>query len=161
MGAEISPCGKYRYTLTRDINLLCPEKFGVLFVMLNPSKADAENNDPTITRCLGFAKTWDHAALAVGNLYAYRATKPKDLWRASDPIGPQNDLHLEVLLSQYTEAVCAWGADVKPDRVRAFLKIARKVNARLWCLGTTKKGHPRHPLFVRADQKLIPFKGGK
>lgn len=157
MSALISPCGQYRYWLNRGPDNMFMVRPPALFVMLNPSTADATQDDPTIRRCRGFAESWGHTGFTVVNLYAYRATKPADLWAAVDPIGPDNDDHLYRLTKLYRHAVCAWGANAKPERVQQFIEIARKAGARLWCLGTTKDGAPRHPLYIKATQPLIPW----
>lgn len=153
MSAIISECGKYRYQLTRDADLFV-ERSPALFVMLNPSKADAEHDDPTITRCKGFARLWGCAGLTVVNLYGFRATDPKDLFCAEDPVGPLNNFHLRNALTIHRDAVCAWGNNAREDRVREFIALARHAGARLWHFGLTKKGQPWHPLFVRANQPL-------
>ncbi|WP_116364391.1 DUF1643 domain-containing protein [Parahaliea mediterranea] len=158
MSALISDCGKYRYWLRRPARIEHPTTGPALFVMLNPSTADAELDDPTIRRCRGFADSWDCAGIVVANLYAYRATKPTELWRTTGPIGPDNDDWLYRLLQEHGEAVCAWGANAEPERAAQFMDYAAEVGARLWCLGTTKTGAPRHPLYVRADQPLVEFR---
>jgi hypothetical protein len=120
-----------------------------MFVMLNPSTADAEQDDPTIRRCMGFARTWGFGGIVVLNLYAYRATKPTDLWRATDPVGPENDRLLGDYLARAELIVAAWGAHAKPQRIQALQKMAAVRDAALHCLGVTKAGAPRHPLYVR------------
>lgn len=163
MGAAfISPCQQYRYVLTREPRPgFTPSKGRVLFIMLNPSTADAALDDPTIRRCKNFAELWGCAGIMVGNLYAFRATKPKDLWTAADPVGPDNDVWLRRQLFAAGLIVCAWGANAKPDRVNSFTKLAvDELGFNLYCLGTTKDGSPRHPLYVRNDQPLIPWHGG-
>lgn len=125
----------------------------VTFVMLNPSTADAELDDPTIRRCIGFAKGWGYGGLLVVNLYAYRATQPVDLWRAADPVGPQNDGYLrealEVAGIRQEPVIAAWGANARPDRVRQVL--AMPWADRLMALKVTKSGAPGHPLYLRSD----------
>ena len=123
-GALISDCGFYRYWLTRPGRSLIAERGPVLFIMLNPSTADAELDDPTIRRCRGFAESWGCAGLTVANLYAYRATDPAALRLCADPVGPDNDAHLVRLLREHGEAVCAWGNSAAPDRVREFMQLA-------------------------------------
>jgi hypothetical protein len=154
--AIISTCGTYRYLLTRPGDAL-PDRGTALFLMVNPSTADATLDDPTIRRCRGFARLWGCTGIAVANLYALRATDPAELWRHHDPKGPENDAWLLRLASEYREVICAWGANVKPARVLAALRIFEAAGAKLWCLGTTKDGHPRHPLYVRGDQPLVPW----
>jgi hypothetical protein len=156
MGAKISDCGMYRYLLTRDISII-GEAGKTVFVMLNPSTADAVENDPTIRRCIGFAESWGSSGLIVANLYALRSTDPKQLWRVSDPVGPSNDAELADLAIKHCDIVCAWGSNARPDRVGAFVKLMKRFGAELWCLGTTKSGAPRHPLYLRRDAELIPW----
>lgn len=155
MGAIISDCGQYRYQLTRDI----PDgsEAPAVFVMLNPSTADAMHDDPTIRRCMGFAKSWGASSLIVANLYALRSTDPKALWTHPDPVGPENNKHLAELARKHFYVVCAWGANARPDRVRDFLRVMEASEASLWCLGETKAGAPRHPLYLRRDAKLLPW----
>ena len=154
MDALLSGCKQYRYWLTRPVEAMLPDKGTALFVMLNPSTADAKLDDPTIRRCRGFAKSWGCNGLTVANLYALRSTDPKKLWLSDDPVGPNNDYWLRKLANEHMDVVCAWGANAKPDRVERFCSIMKKADARLWSLGTTKSGAPRHPLYVKADQEL-------
>jgi hypothetical protein len=160
--AVISECGQYRYMLTRDIALENPGNFKTLFVMLNPSTADATEDDPTIRRCISFAKGWGCPSLTVANLYAFRATDPRELKRqpAGKAVGPENDAWLRrLLLEHHRQAVCAWGANADPERVEQFLGLALETGSTLWCLGTTKAGQPKHPLYLRRDTPLVRFFG--
>ena len=104
--AILSDCGKYRYSLTRNWD---SEKPKVLFIMLNPSTADADNDDPTIRRCINFAKYWGYGGLHVCNLFAYRATNPKELLHIDNPLGDQNIYHMKKLANEAEIIVCAWG----------------------------------------------------
>src|SRR5262245_13227298 len=104
--AELSPCGRYRYALTRTWG--DPKKV-VCWVMLNPSTADADQDDPTIRRCLGFSRAWGAGGLVVVNLFALRATDPDQLRIAADPVGPDNDSHLSTAAFGRL-VVAAWGA---------------------------------------------------
>jgi hypothetical protein len=106
-GAELSPCRRYRYRLWRRWS----DGPVVNFVMLNPSTADAEQDDPTVRRCVGFAKSWGAGGLVVTNLYALRSTDPKALWTADDPVGPENAFHLGSGALGADTVVCAWGAE--------------------------------------------------
>lgn len=150
--AVLSEDGRYRYLLTRDWSDEAGVPNGVTctFVMLNPSKADATVDDPTITRCVGFAKASGHTGLRVVNLFALRATDPNELIRAGkvDAVGPDNDRHLREAARLATTAggvvIAAWGAhDLAWDRAGAVFDI---FGADMWCLGTTKQGAPRHPV---------------
>ncbi|MFM0171975.1 DUF1643 domain-containing protein [Paraburkholderia sediminicola] len=157
MNAVISSCGAYRYRLTRAAESLSPGKSTALFVMLNPSTADAQLDDPTIRRCRGFAKLWDCNGLAVANLYALRSTDPAALWSHPDPVGPDNDDYLWNFAHECGDVVCAWGSNARPERAARVVSIMRGAGARLWCLGMTRDGSPRHPLYVRADQPLTEW----
>lgn len=162
--AIISNCGLYRYVLTRKLpemdNLkaagIVDDRGSCLFIMLNPSTADADKDDPTIRRCKSFARATGCSDLVVANLYAFRAKKPAALRTAADPIGPENDEWLRKLSARSRDVVLAWGADTgpDPDRVRQVLEILTANKCRLLCLGTSKAGQPRHPLFIRGDQRL-------
>jgi len=156
MSAIISACGQYRYTLTRDPHDLHTTAGPALFIMLNPSTADASLDDPTIRRCRGFAKYWDCAGIVVANLYALRATDPSALWVHPDPIGEENDYWLAQLIREHETVVCAWGAHARPDRVAALRSMFHWLS-RPMCLGITKSGAPRHPLYIKADQPLIDW----
>lgn len=151
----------YRYMLTRTIDpLLSANGAPLLFVMLNPSTADDHVDDPTIRRCIGFAKREGAPLLQVVNLYAYRATDPAALSRAPWPVGVGNDDVLESALAmKHVRVVCAWGAH--PMARKAMPRFARAhrlaLSPPLFCLGHTREGAPRHPLYVRADEPLVPF----
>lgn len=157
--AKISDDGLYRYTLSRRWDYGGTTAF---FIMLNPSTADGFVDDPTIRRCMGYAKAWDCTALVVVNLYAYRATKPEDLWTVEDPVGPDNDywLRREMAVAKATDAplIAAWGANAKPDRV-AHVRLMPGAG-RMQALGLTKGGQPRHPLYLPATAKPTPIVGG-
>ena len=155
--ADLSADGRYRYTLTRCWDETKP---AVLFVMLNPSTADADVDDPTIRRCIGFAKAWGHGTLLVWNLYALRATDPTWLDSADDPIGRENEDHLWRLMRRADLIVVAWGA--KPNRGKYVNREKVMFWGPFWdrevvALGVTKDGHPRHPLYVRGDTTPVPF----
>lgn len=153
--ANISPSGYYRYYLMRKWE----EGRRLAFVMLNPSIADAHVDDPTIRRCIGFAKREGLAGIDVVNLFAGRATKPEDLFKMWDPTGPLNGQYWhERLVLFKPKIVCAWGAEPKAaDQAKRFRKWAVENKLDLWCLGKTKDGHPRHPLYLKNDAPLEPF----
>lgn len=156
--AVISACQNYRYVLTRPTGISRPGRGSGLFVMLNPSTADASQDDPTIRRCIGFARSWGYSTLVVANLYALRSPSPKALNEfPGDPVGPENDFWLSKLLREHENVVCAWGAHADPARVRQFKALADNMMDTLWCLGTTKSGAPRHPLYVKGDTELRLF----
>lgn len=160
MGAILSDCGRYRYRLWRDLEPSLEEAGRkpetVLFLMLNPSTADHREDDPTIRRCVGFARRLGYQRLSVGNLYAFRATDPAQLQEAQDPVGPGNDAHLWKLAREADQIVAAWGANPGPvlEREREVRELVASTTSRIFCLGTTKAGRPRHPLYLPKDTDL-------
>lgn len=158
--ATISSCGLYRYWLERKwASAGLPQ----VFVMLNPSTADATKDDPTIRRCINFAKREGATSLIVVNLFALRATDPKALNGVSDfAIGPDNNENIELALmcaaTCHKPVICAWGANKNaPPRASALIHLADDLGVNLVCLGTTKAGAPKHPLYLKADAPLVPF----
>lgn len=150
--ATFSDDRRYRYELTR--------RWGhgdrVIFVMLNPSTADSDADDPTIRRCLGFARAWGYGRLTVLNLYALRATQPRDLWTTGDPVGPDNDAYLsEHVRDTSPLLICAWGIHARTDRVRTFWSLQGSQRAQ--SLGVTRSGAPRHPLYLPASTEPTPL----
>ena len=154
--ALISPCGLYRYRLSRTWDDRLP---GVCFVMLNPSVADASVDDPTIRRCLSFAASWGCGAIHVVNLFAFRSTDPDLLTDATDPIGPDNDHHILAATTSGQRVIAAWGAVGRKYREREAVvkKMLRAGGVRVECLGLTKDGCPRHPLYVHGSTEPMPF----
>jgi hypothetical protein len=158
-GATISQCQEYRYSLTRSWNRRKPM---LRMVMLNPSTADWSLDDPTIRRCLTLAARQDCGSLQVVNLYALRATQPATLLKHKDPVGPDNLRWLAKLKdpdSYGVEAgpvVAAWGAHTSvPTGVGRVAEAL--LGLEMLCLGTTKAGHPRHPLYLPDATPLEPF----
>ena len=155
--AEISDCGEYRYSLVRRWS----EEKLLTFVRLNPSTADHTKDDPTIRRCLGFARREKAGGIRVVNLFGFRATDPRELENASYPRGDGNAAALFVAVKAADRApiICAWGSHrVAVDEGRSFVEWARDdLSATLMCLGKTKEGHPRHPLYVRGDQPFEDY----
>lgn len=128
-----------------------------MFIGLNPSTADETEDDPTIRRCISFARDWGYGGVFMLNLFAFRATVPSDMFKAKNPIGPLNDSRLEFFSEQCEQVVAAWGVhgahQERGKRVSAFPCF----HGKLFCLGTTKQGHPRHPLYLKRDTKLEAF----
>ena len=159
--ALISPCGRYRYRLSRRWG----EGGVLLFVMLNPSTADADKDDPTIRRCVNLARSWGHSALVVANVYGYRATKPADLVAAAeageDTYGPGNLASLQQVL-RADLVVAAWGANLTHDRIPGTIQKAVAKNGGHGVLfhhvGRTQGGIPRHPLYVKASTRPTQWK---
>ena len=154
--ADISPCGRYRYRLERHWNDNGPT---CLFVMLNPSTADANVDDKTIQKCMTYAAGWGYGSLLVGNLFALRSTDRTALKKAvaagNDPVGPENDSHLHELLEQAHLVVCGWGTDGallgRDQEVLALL------DGRGHALKETQDGHPNHPLYLKATLLPMPY----
>ena len=148
--------GGYRYMLTRDWDL---DHDRMTIIMLNPSTADQNTDDPTIRRCITFAKREGHGGLQVVNLFGYRATNPATLRTATDPVGPDNDDALLDALDTANYVVVAWGAHpFAKERAAEVLAVIADHGLPVLCLGTTKDGHPRHPLYVKGDQPLVPYR---
>lgn len=158
MSAELSPDGLYRYTLKRDLATLHGEGT-VLFVMLNPSTADAVEDDPTIRRCISYARDWGFATLLVGNAYAMRATDPLLLEEAPDPVGPLNNQRLAELAAEADTVVIAWGTAIGPEREREVLGILHRAHGDdLKCLGQTQSLRPAHPLYLARRAPLVRYR---
>lgn len=128
----------------------------LVFVMLNPSTADDSKDDPTIRRCIEFARSEGCGQLFVVNLFAARATNPRDLWGMVDPVGPGNDAAIGEALKLGT-AVAAWGAVRRPQALIRARHVVGSFRVRWRCLGLNSDGSPRHPLYVPASTPLSPW----
>ena len=147
--AIFSACHRYRYQLSRRWS----EGPCVTFIMLNPSTADAKKDDPTIRRCIGFAQREGFGGLDVVNLFAGRATRPEDLFAMPDPIGPENHRYLSEMTKTNGLVIAAWGAH--PKAQQAFSELRQNVRLpKMMCLGMSKAGSPRHPLYLPKDQRI-------
>lgn len=146
---------RYRYLLTRLWN---PNIHRACFVMLNPSTADGKTDDATIRSCIRLAKSFGFGGFHVVNLFAYCATDPVVLaklgWMA---IGADNDYHIRNATTDSETIICAWGAHPEAA-VRADFVVNHLLGLRtLVCLGKTKSGAPKHPLYIKTGTKLEPF----
>ncbi len=149
-GAVFSPCDDYRFTLWRRWG----EGSVAAFIGLNPSTADEMKNDPTVRRCIGFAMDWGMGGMVMLNIFAYRATLPADMKAVNDPVGALTDEYLTRYADSADLVVAAWGVNgTHLDRGSA---VARLISD-LKCFGTTKHGHPRHPLYLRKDALPTPY----
>lgn len=183
--AVLSNDGTHRYELVRDWSEEGVHPRPLLWIMLNPSTADAEQDDPTIRRVVNLSTSWGYTAAAVVNLYAYRATDPKELKRAVEGaglsdlqriVGPENDLAIRHWLGTAPTSLvpepfalnahgvmAAWGAHVdsvmggmvRVRQVQEMIVAARRIAS---CVGTSKNGHPRHPLMVKAHSPMADFR---
>lgn len=152
-GAKFSECRRYRYTLWRCWNVDLPK---IAFAGLNPSTADASKLDPTCTRCIDFASRWGFGTYIMLNLFAYRSTDPAGLRLVEDPVGACNDECIELVTQDVDCVVAAWGAHSHPLlKARAEHVLSLVPNPK--CLGTTKGGSPRHPLYVPGNTELVEY----
>jgi len=158
--AKFSDCGLYRYTLERS-NLGGTRT--ALMCMVNPSKAGAVINDMTVTKLIGFSVPLDLARFIVVNPAALISTDPAGLCEAEDPIGPENDKHIELALAEVDDVIVAWGASIElltrrfPGRRGQVLELLRSRGHKLLCWGTTAGGHPRHPSRIPYSTQLVRF----
>ena len=166
--ARFSPDRKYRYLLTRAFPVEYSEgiRLAVNFIMLNPSTADERVDDPTIRRCIGFARAWGYTDLSITNLSPLRATDPKELLEAGpEPaeVWQENINTIQDMVWASDGVVVAWGVhgkhDGRADRVIASLNEVTP-DVRLTCLGTTKGGQPWHPLYLPSNVLREPYLHG-
>jgi hypothetical protein len=153
--AEFSSCGSYRYSVSRIWDESLP---AVLFIMLNPSSADGTKDDPSIRRCISYAKDWGFGSLFVGNLFALKSTKPTGLLESTNPEGPENLKYLLKLSSHCKMIVCVWGNGTILKKLSA--NSPKNLNRKLHCLKLSLDGIPCHPLYLPKDLKPIEWKAG-
>ena len=149
--AKLSECRKYRYALWRTWDETKPY---AMFIGLNPSTADEIEDDPTIRRCINFAKYWGYGGLCMANLFAYRTNDPSEMMAATDPVGADNDEWLIKLTKEAGAVVAVWG------NKGSFLGRSKKVMKlvpNLHYLKINKSGEPAHPLYLRSDLKPMPM----
>jgi len=163
-GAVMSECGTWRYRLWRSWRI--PFEAGphrvAAFIGLNPSTATAEQDDPTVRRCVLFAASWGCTGMEMLNLYGFRSTDPKGLWAAADPVGPETDRYLVEVASRADPVVACWGAFPRAvERGVAVVERLRDAGVAVMHLGEpTKDGHPRHPLYMPRSAALRPWSSG-
>ena len=161
-GAVFSSCKNYRYRLDRWWS---DDEDCVVWVMLNPSTADATTDDPTIRKCVGFSKRWNYGRLIVVNLFALRSTDPSALARNTDPVGVENDFQIANALKSAAEVVVAWGCQqhMSTEKLRrrpaqlAELIGRLRPDVEVSCLGYRKDGSPRHPLMLAYTTERQPW----
>lgn len=157
--AAFSPCRRYRYSLWRKwggLGLTPNERTYAMFVGLNPSTADEIHDDPTIRRCIAFAKEWGFGGLCMANLFAFRSTNPHHMLAQEEPVGPANDLALLDLAREAGVVVAAWGVH---GAHRGRDQTVRFLLPQLHVLRLTKDGHPGHPLYL--PKTLTPVRWKK
>lgn len=153
-GAEFSPCGLYRYTLTRIWNEYKPL---ANWCALNPSTADEKKDDPTIIREMRFSKAWGFGGIIKTNIFAYRATDPGILRMLRDPIGPENDEYIKAVSRKCDIVIAAWGnhGQIKGRGSWVFHKLL--AGLKVSCLGVNANGQPKHPLYLKSSSTLQRF----
>jgi len=153
--AVYSDCEQYRYSLTRTWD---SDADRVLFVMLNPSTATELQNDPTVERCERRARALGYGAFQVCNIFAYRATDPRDMRAQDDPTGPANDAAILKAAKWANDIVCAWGTHGEHlNRGPEVAKLLRRKKLPLTHLGLSKAGHPKHPLYISYSVQPEPW----
>lgn len=155
--AVISDCQKYRYLLRRSWDHSRPR---ALFVMLNPSTADANVDDATIRSCTRLCKSWGHGSFEVVNLYAYRATDPDELLplTLADRVGPECGRIMSAAIGRCDLVIVAWGKHKSaPAWSREVLSSIRADKPMVYCLGTNKDGSPKHPLYLKTGTLPVAF----
>lgn len=156
--AVISDCGKYRYLLRRTWD---HDRMRALFIMLNPSTADAEIDDATIRSCIRLCKSWEYGSFEVVNLFGWRATDPQELTKADDPVGGANDRIVISAIERCDTPICAWGAHKMANGRAAEMKnLITSRRPLAFCLGMTKAGAPKHPLYIKTGTPLVAFRNG-
>lgn len=156
--ATFSPGREHRYHLLRlwDVSVK-PLKL-CMFIGLNPSTADEKQDDPTVRRCVAFAKRLGCHGMHMMNIFAYRATDPDVMKRAFDPVGEDNDDWLRVIALDSAFTIACWGVHGQHlSRGVQVKRILSKITPSLCCFGMTKDGHPKHPLYLKADSPLVAF----
>jgi len=149
--AQLSACRKYRYALWRIWDETRPY---AMFVGLNPSTADEIENDPTIIRCINFAKSWGYGGLCMANLFAYRATEPDDMMAQPEPVGTGNDDWLIKLANDAGVIIAAWGnGGGHLNRSKQVVELLPNLH----CLKMNKSGEPAHPLYLKSDLQPMPM----
>lgn len=154
VNAKFSTCGQYRYTWWRTWDEAKPY---AMIIGLNPTVADDVTANPTLVRCIRFAKAWGYGGVCVVNLFAYLAATPSDLMKAPEPIGKENDEWLMKLAQSAGVVVAAWGNSGgfmnRSDKVKKKIK-------NLHCLKVNQSGEPAHPLYLKADLMPMPYVSG-
>ncbi len=154
-GALFSKCNAYRYSLSRTWH---GGQDRACFIMLNPSTATAEEDDPTIRRCVGYAIDWGYEGVDIVNMFAFRSTDPNILRHVRDPVGSLNDHWIRTFATSSPMVVCAWGANGSlNDRDVAVRRLLQDSGVPILALAVTKDRQPRHPLYLRKSLRPTPI----
>lgn len=155
--ASFDPGQQYRYRLSR---IWQPARDPLIWIMMNPSTADARKDDPTIRKCITFSLNSGYGGIVVLNLFALRATKPNDLLRVHDPIGPENDKYIQQELEFSFKICCAWGnfcgKKLEPRQKEVLRMLAGRT---LYCLAKNDNGTPGHPLYIHGRTEFKIYRG--
>lgn len=165
--AVFSADRKYRYWLTRELEygFNADKSDTVTFLMLNPSTADEMQDDPTIRRCIGFARSWGYEQLIIANIFGLRSTDPQGIYDDDNPIdhcgGYTNNKYIRLAARKSDLVVCAWGnhgaVGGRGYFVEKMLRGDTSISCDIKCLGVNATGHPKHPLYLRSDSTLQEF----
>ena len=149
---------RYRYQLTRTWASHGQSPSQVTFIMLNPSTANEEQDDPTIRACSQFTQRWGYNQLNVVNLFAYRTPQPLDLKKVTNPVGPDNDHYLLAAAESADKVILAWGNwGNLLNRDQTVISLLQQHQQKLYCLMRNHSGHPRHPLYIKRTTRLKPW----
>lgn len=156
---QFSECRKYRYALHHDFDAemgATPRR--IMWIGLNPSTADEQALDPTLRRIREFSRQFGFTTFVMTNLFAFRATDPRDMMKAVDPVGPENDDALLGMALASKMIIAAWGTKGNYGaRADAVKKLLRQAGHTLYCLDRNDGGSPKHPLYLKGDLKPIPY----
>lgn len=147
--------GNHRYSLSRCWDDRFP---AVMFIGVNPSRADATYNDATIIRCINFARTWGYGSLWFGNLYSFRTPYPSELIKNIDTAYNQTtNAELEKMIVQCDRIICAWGSwTFIKERAKDVLALVMQHKAP-YCLGCNRDGQPKHPLYLAKNTQMMLY----
>jgi hypothetical protein len=151
IGAKFSPCKKYRLQLWRIWDDHLPK---IMFIMLNPSSADAKRDDPTIRRCINFTKKWGYGGIYVGNLYPLISPKPKLLLRSSSVYHLDNKSNLNEMAKKCTRIVCAWGNFLVIKKLGFPDDFFLELKDKLYYISISKNKTPKHPLYLSGNLEM-------
>ena len=153
--AHFSDCENYRYWLTRSWD---SSKDSIAWILLNPSTARADVDDPTIRRCTNYSKQWGYGSLVILNTFALRSTDPRQLKEVDDPVGPENDWHIALWAISVSQCMVGWGTHGSyKQRGESVVYMLRRWGVDPYCLGATKHGYPKHPLYLKNSLEPVPF----
>ena len=156
--AAYSLCGKYRYYLT--IRWARHDDHRIVFLLLNPSTATEEQNDPTVERCYRRARSLGYDSMTILNLFAYRSTSPSRMKSQEDPVGPANDIVIgkECSHSNVSAVLCGWGEHGSHHgRAPFVIEKLQALDVNLYCLKVNASGNPIHPLYVSYETEPVRF----